>query len=273
MKERILVVRKMSALEYYYNGKHQSQVLRDSHENHNQAVGLIEDILRKASKEYEIVTRRQLTEDLVAESSAVISAGGDGTVIASAYFNIKTPQLNLKTDDKSIGFLCQQDVNSAMESFLNNEYRTEKWTREDVCLDEKFIGRALNETCIGEQLKFTKLAVYNLAFVEEPSERILEENQSSSGLIIATGTGSTGWGKTFKAYPRDSNQLKSSAVNIHSGELDTGTFSYIRIKYQKHEGKIAIDGVEHDFPRDSVLEIRVSQNPLIVMIPLTKKEL
>jgi len=35
MAPKILVVRKMSALEYHYNGNHKSAALKESHEEHN----------------------------------------------------------------------------------------------------------------------------------------------------------------------------------------------------------------------------------------------
>ncbi|MDD5192544.1 MAG: hypothetical protein PHX96_05375, partial [Candidatus Nanoarchaeia archaeon] len=146
MKPKILIVRKMSALEFYYNGNHKSRQIIESHENHNQSVEKTEELIKKAGGEYRTITRRELSEELVNEYDAVISAGGDGTVIATAAFNKNIPQLNLKTDSKSVGALCQKDTENALKNFLNSNYKIEEWTRQDVYHDGKFIDRALNET-------------------------------------------------------------------------------------------------------------------------------
>ena len=265
--KKILVVRKMSALEYYYNGNHQSSAIRESAENHNREVARIERILKQNNLDFNVVTRNQLSENLILNYDALISAGGDGTVIASAFYNLKTPQLNLKTDSKSIGALCQGDIKDAINNFLSGNYSIENWTRQDVYLDGKFVGRASNEVCIGEGLKFSKLAKYDLSFSDYEMGLRMKDRQSSSGLIVVTGTGSTGWPAAFKPFAKDSLYFEFTNLLLHSGDLDMGRTDKLIIGYRGHEGKFSIDTVEHDFPRDSELEIQVSKYPLQVIVP------
>ena len=258
MTPKILVVRKMSALEYHYNGNHKSAALKESHEEHNRNTKKILETLKKAGFVYKVVTRDELTEELVDEHDFVLSAGGDGTVIATAAFNKNKPQLNLKTDAKSKGALCQHDINKALEAFIKGNYTIEKWTRQDVYFDNKFVGRVLNETCIGELLKLSKMARYNIK-VDGKIE--LQEN---SGIIIATGTGSTGWPSAFEPYSKTSNIFKFKTILPTKGS-ESGEGSHFVIEYKKHEGKFALDTIEYDIPRDFVLEIKLSENPLKVI--------
>ena len=264
--KKILVVRKMSALEYYYNGNHKSEEVREGHRKHNQSVRKIEGMLRKAGKRFDVVTRDELSEKFVAKYDAVISAGGDGTVIAAAAYNKGIPQLNLKTDSKSAGALCQKDLSKSMKYFLNGDCRIEEWQRQDVYLNGKLIGRAANETCIGEKMRFDKLARYNLVFSDAENGAIMKETQSSSGIIIVTGTGSGAWPSAFRKYPKSSRNFEFITLLQHSGKIECGKAGNVSIEYKGHEGKFSIDTKEYDLPRDSLLEIKLSKNPLKVIV-------
>jgi NAD kinase len=265
--KKILVVRKMSALEYYYRGKHKSQKIRESAKNHDRSIVKITRILRKAEREFDIVTRDELSEEFVSGYESVISAGGDGTVIAAAAYNLGVPQLNLKTDSRSVGALCQEDITQALECFFKGNYKIEEWQRQDVYLEGKFIGRASNETCIGERLRFDKLARYELIFSDAETGLTEKEIQGSSGIVIVTGTGSSAWPAAFKPYSRSSSYFEFRTLLLHSGITEQGKASYIRIDYRGHEGKFSVDTREHILPRDSQLEIKLSKNPLRVIIP------
>jgi NAD kinase len=269
---KILVVRKMSALEYHYNGNHQSKEIIDSHNEQAENISKIEKILNDSNHEYKTVTRKELSKRLVNEHDLVISAGGDGTVIAAAAYNRDILQLNLKTDRKSRGTLCQENIEKALDCILNKNYNIEKWARQDVYLDGELIGRALNETCIGENLKFSKMAKYGIVFFQDRLVEFPEIPQlcRNSGLIIATGTGSTGWPAAFEPFPKNSQFLKYKTILPYGGNAE-GESQYFGVKYKGHEGKFAIDTVEYDLPRDSVLEVKVSKNPLRVIIPKEEK--
>jgi NAD kinase len=269
---KILVVRKMSALEYHYNGNHKSKEIIESHNEQIENISKIEKILNDSNQDYKTVTRKEMSKRLVGDYDILISAGGDGTVIAAAAYNDNTPQLNLKTDKRSKGTLCQENIEKALNCILNKNYDIEKWTRQDVSLDNELIGRALNETCVGEGLKFSKMAKYEIVFFQDRLVEFPEIPQlcRNSGLIIATGTGSTGWPAAFEPFPKNSQFLKYKAILPYGGNAE-GESQYFGIKYRGHEGKFAIDTIEYDLPRDSVLEVKVSKNPLEVIIPRGEK--
>ena len=265
--KKILVIRKMSALEYYYGGKHESAIINESDRCHNTSIQQIKNILEEAKVDFDIITRRELSETLMKKYDAVISAGGDGTVIAVAAYNVNTPQLNLKTDTRSVGAICQQDLTKSLKLFLEGKYKIEEWQRQDVFLNGDFMGTALNETCIGEGLKFNKLARYKIKFLDKQTGDYVEESQSGSGLIIVTGLGSGAWPSAFETYSSSATHFKFRNLLIHSGEIECGEAMELEIEYKAHEGKFAIDTKEFDFPRDSKLLIKLSRNPLRIVVP------
>jgi len=91
-KPRILVVRKMSTLEYRYGGNHPDPILHESKREQDKNNSFIESLLKQEGCEYDIVTRRQIAGWMVEKYDYVFSAGGDGTAIAAAYFNADKPQ-------------------------------------------------------------------------------------------------------------------------------------------------------------------------------------
>lgn len=260
----------MSSWEYEYKFNHPDPLLKEGHENNNRALRRLNEILQASGNEFDIVTRDELSEELISGYDAVISAGGDGTVIAVAAYNKDKPQLNLKSEEHSIGALCQHNLENALESFLAGNYRIENWTREEVLLDGKFISRALNETSIGKLLRFDKQARLEVSFLDEESNS-RKEYIEASGLIIATGTGSTGW-KVFKPYPRDSKYFELYTVLLYSGSLERARSLNFKIQCKNYDGKFAVDTCDYSFPRNSILEIRLSDSPLKVIIPNINQE-
>jgi NAD kinase len=266
--KRVLVVRKMSALEYYYNGNHKSKTILDSHENHSESVERIRNLLKNAGIAFDVITRKELSEELVSNYDAVISAGGDGTAIAIAAYNKDKPQLNIKTDSKSTGALCQTEIEYAIKALIQGRYRLEEWQRQDIYINGKFIGRASNETCVGEKMRFDQLARYELEFFDVDLSLIKSEIQSASGIVIVTGTGSSAWPAAFKPFSKEARYFEFKTLLQHSGVIKNGKANYFRIIYKGHEGKFSLDTKDFDFPRDSVLEIKPSDNPLRVIVPL-----
>lgn len=269
MFNKILIVKKISSLRFHYGGESVDQEILESDREQEKNFDLIKKFLDTEKKQYKVLTREELKNENVSEYDLVISAGGDGTVIATAAYNLDVPQLNLRLDEKSKGALCQHNLEEALKKTLNKKYSLDNWTRQDVFLNEQLLGRSLNDTCVGEGkygLDFSKMAVYDLKYSDE--KNIWREgSQKNSGLIIVTGTGSTAWGKTFSAYSRKDGLLKFSTVLPNEGEVNSGQGNYFKITYKHHEGKIALDTVIYNFPRNSILEIKLSEHPLRVIVP------
>jgi hypothetical protein len=260
----------MSPLEFYYNGNHPNPLLKEGHENHNKSIQKIEDILTRAHVNFDIVTRKELSNEFVSNYDTVISAGGDGTVIAVAAYNRDKSQLNLRTECHSIGALCQIDLEKSLENFLEGNYKIQNWTRADVFLNGNFVGRTLNEVCLSEKLRFDKYSKYFLSYLDKDSKLKVEEEQGGSGLIIATGTGSTAWPAAFKPFPRESDYFAFKTLLLHNGKIDSGFASDLYVIYKGHEGKFSIDTIDYDFPKDAILELKISEYSLRVIVPKIK---
>ncbi|XP_051537319.1 NAD kinase 2, mitochondrial-like isoform X1 [Myxocyprinus asiaticus] len=83
--------------------------LLERHKIHTLSVGQIVDSLQKEGIEVHVVKRGEYDEDTVRWADAIISAGGDGTMllVASKVFDKNKPVLGVNTDpERSEGHLC-----------------------------------------------------------------------------------------------------------------------------------------------------------------------
>ena len=207
----------------------------------------------------------------------VITFGGDGTVLdASKNILDEVPVLAVKSSDESVGALCQADADDfehVIDSILDGSYVTEKWSRVEGSLGEES-GTALNEIFAGPRYS-SGPGRYVLSLNQ------LREEQRGSGIVVSTGTGSGGWYRnipgSFGAFPRTSGKLRFIARDCGSdhgyslmrGVLERGDELEIESMI-KFDGTVDFDGYNRkaiDFPRGSVLSVRLSENPLTMIIP------
>jgi hypothetical protein len=144
----------------------------------------------------------------------IIALGGDGTVLGTSRLtklsvNSDTPILTVRGSNGSVGALCYYNldlVDFALNQIKQEKYTVEKWTRvKATCNGSSICG--LNEIYIGSEFS-VRASKYNLYFKHQ------KDYQISSGVVISTGTGITGWFKSILGqYPsrfptdRDSNDL------------------------------------------------------------------
>jgi len=266
---KVLVVRKMSVWEFYYQGRTDHPELVERDRDHNEALGQLEMILRRNGAKHKVVTRVELPQENFSDYDLVISAGGDGTVIATAAYNECTPQVNIHTEKKgkSKGVLCIPRLED-IEAIVQGRYNTEHWTRQDLHQDGTFVTRALNETCVGEKgLNFSKMAGYDLKFSYSANGQELQDQQYNSGLIVVTGTGSSAWPALFLPQSRTCPYMMFATVLPYQGSINSGKTDHLEICYKKFEGTFAADTLARDFPLESRLVISISDKPLPVWVP------
>ena len=95
------------------------------------------------------------------------------------------------------------------------------------------------------------------------------EFHGNSGIVMVTGTGSTGWPGAFDAFPRTEKELRFATLLAAEGSK-YGFGDSFTIEYLNHQGRFALDcaeELEYDLPRNSILEVKVSDLPLRVIIP------
>lgn len=139
------------------------------------------------------VSRKDLGRFLFAPEDLVVVVGQDGLVANLAKYLSGQPVIGLNPDRGQYdGILVPHDPSAAADLLLEAvQHRSslEERTMVEAKLDDGQRLLALNEVFIGHQAH--QSARYRLTWSGE------HERHSSSGLIVATGTGATGWARSI----------------------------------------------------------------------------
>ncbi|XP_071281649.1 NAD kinase 2, mitochondrial isoform X4 [Agelaius tricolor] len=181
--------------------------LLERHRIHTKNVEHVVDSLRNERIEVRLVKRREYNEETVRWADAVISAGGDGTMLlaASKVFDKFKPVIGINTDPERWQWrqrirlylegtginttpvdLHEQQLSQEQHSraHINERFQDQ---RSDISGPHLLPVRALNEVFIGESLS-SRASYYEISVDDGPWEK-----QKSSGLNVCTGTGSKAW--------------------------------------------------------------------------------
>lgn len=282
---RVLLSTKKTALEYFKEHtdfledalpKSELKEIRARHKAHYESL----DRIRKELSERGILFSRSYMpyseyEDF-RDKDLIISVGGDGTVLnSSQYIEDRTPMLTVRSDSRSFGTLCEidaKDFEMALEHIMEGEYDTQNWTR----VEGRFGSRrvfALNEVYVGARHSPT-MARYELVYGGKT------EAQMSSGVVISTGTGSTGWYANVPGsdgrFPRTSKSLRfivrehnlAAGYSLTKGIIKHGQTLTVRSKMNV-DGCISFDGDYgkrmFEFKRGSLLKVRAAPVPVRIV--------
>ncbi len=129
----------------------------------------------------------------------VIVIGGDNATTKITHYTDDTPIIGVNSDpDRSVGHLTrwamhdEYDVMDFIEMLDFHEYEIEEWQRLEATLNGKLITRATSEYYFGERMR-NKMSRHVLVFDGK------EYEQKCSGIVIATGCGSSGWYRSIRA--------------------------------------------------------------------------
>lgn len=228
---RILVVNKLSMLEYdmqrlrltyeqvldrYQKGGADLERILAVHERQIEARKQAAAILNSSS----LISRGEITPQLANQAQLVIALGGDNHFQYVTHFiGGATPVLGVNSDNlKSSGALLScgmQQLSDCLQRLREGRYRFEAWSRLRVEIDGQFAGLATCDVIIGEHAR-REMSRYTF----EVHGSLIE--QKSSGLLIATGAGSTGWfekasrylGPGHKPFPPSLRQAKIVATEV-----------------------------------------------------------
>jgi hypothetical protein len=132
------------------------------------------------------VERADLARFLFAPDDIVVVVGQDGLVANVAKYLDGQPVIGINSDPaRNPGVLVQHEP-VAVPDLLRSRTAVERRTMVEALTDDGQTLRALNEIYVGHSSHQT--ARYTLA-----APHAAPEPQASSGLIVATGTGATGW--------------------------------------------------------------------------------
>jgi len=239
------------------------------HQNFHASLSLVQRQLSKIIKN-KIIERNFLPSFLFSENQVVIVIGQDGLVANTAKYVNEIPIVAVNPDmERYDGVLLPFNPNNfitAVEKVITNDFNSKTAALAEATLNDGQRLLAFNDLFIGASSHVS--ARYKITFNNKTEEH------SSSGIIVSTQAGSTGWlssifNMTFgmhKFIEKDSgkkkvarlkdNQLmfavrepfqsKKTQADLNAGILTSQT-KLVLESYMPTNGVIFSDGIESDF--------------------------
>lgn len=203
------------------------------------------------------VRRADLDRFLFAPDDVIVAVGQDGLVANVAKYLDDQPVLGVNpAPDRYDGVLVRLGVErlaKLLPASRDGHATIERRTMVEVVLDGGERLRALNEVFIGHRSH--QSARYELATGRQ------REAQSSSGIIVASGTGATGWARSIMEstgsrlaldpqeravgyFVREPFPSVATGTSLRAGKLDGATLSVV--SRMNDGGTIFADGMEQD---------------------------
>ena len=185
---------------------------------YQQAIDLTENLLESIGL-IQRVPRPYLPTFTFGPLDIVVVLGQDGLVANTVKYLSGQPVIGVNPDpDRWMGQLLPFEVTTlkgAIMATILNESKTRKVTLARATLNDGQEMLAVNDLFIGP--KSHTSALYNIEF------RGREEQQSSSGIIVSTGVGSTGWLKSIMtgAVATYEKRIKASSKNSAIPDTDS----------------------------------------------------
>ena len=233
------------------------------------------------------------------KKDVVIVVGQDGLVANTAKYIDDIPLIAVNPDiERFDGFLLPYDpynADKALDNVLNGRYSYKYITMAEAKLNDGQRLLAFNDLFVGISSHVS--ARYRITYKKR------SENHSSSGIIVSTGAGSTGWlsslfnmaegiTKTFagdkspitgRRLPLDTDHLifivrepflsKTSRVNLVAGQIYKNNNLVIE-SFMPTNGIIFSDGIEADYMRfnsGAVAEIGIAKEKAKLVMRKKKK--
>ena len=204
------------------------------------------------------VARGELDRFIFAEGDVVFAIGQDGLVANLAKYLNGQPVFGVNPDpDVYEGALAQIEAASVKKhlgALLKGSARIERRTMLKAQLDDGPQLFGLNEIFIGHRSH--QSARYEISLGAS------RESQSSSGVIVATGTGATGWARSIMTATRNPLEIgpeeeiavffarepwpsKSTGCSMAFGILSRGQ-DVLLLSHMNDGGVVFADGMEED---------------------------
>ncbi|HIH18290.1 MAG TPA: hypothetical protein HA282_00935 [Nanoarchaeota archaeon] len=224
----------------------------------------------------------RLTQDLLAQASAVVALGGDNHFQYVSHFVQDTLVIGVNSDPLTSEGALTSFTTSTLEEFLpqleKGAFSVEEWTRLECKLNGKELPLAICDYFLGEKER-SYMSRHLLKLGEK------EEDQKCSGLLVATGAGSSGWydsacrylhpeGNPFAKNEKSARFLvtepyhgKLNGYSMLEGKVGEGETLQV-ISANDACGVVTVDSIEsYEFSRGMKAEIGISHIPLRVVIP------
>jgi len=231
VSQRIVIACKKTAREFFAEryGENWRAVLErfdlelaEVEQEHQEHYRTVEELVRAFLAHGivpEVLPSRRYDRAAFTGASLVISVGGDGEMLDVArYVPGEELIVGFRSGGGSVGRLLAPAGLSPAElaaQYFAGRYRVERWTRLEGTVRDggpTITDLALNEIYVGDRYS-VGTARYTLHFGDQ------EEKQRSSGILVSTGAGSTGWYanvvvatasgyRTGEPFPPDSPELR-----------------------------------------------------------------
>jgi NAD kinase len=261
----------------------------DEHNTYTDAVRRVKEDLGGLGRRLQFIDWGFLPNFLFAPSDVAVTIGRDGLVVNTAKYLDGQPLVAVNPDPARIdGILLPFSVNAARDAVtrvLAGRARSKSVTMAEVRLNDGQRLLAFNDFFIGQKTHVS--ARYRLTW------RGRSEGQSSSGVLVSTGAGSTGWLSStchmaaavaalvrgeegpeplpplrlawddphLAFVVREPFRSRTSDVRLTAGLLEAGE-ELVLESHMPENGVIFSDGVEADalaFNSGTVAGVRVSQ--------------
>ncbi|WP_347173849.1 sugar kinase [Polaribacter uvawellassae] len=200
--ERVIIIRDKTRLEQLverFNSKAQAKFYIESsdgdfeffefeHNTFYESLSKVKDSINGILK-YKVINRSFLPTYIFTEQDLVLVIGQDGLVANTAKYVNGLPIIGINPDiERYDGILLKHspnDLNGILKNVIKGSYETKQVTMAKATLNDGQVLLAFNDFYIGADSHVSSR--YSIEFNGE------KEQQSSSGIIISTGAGSTGW--------------------------------------------------------------------------------
>jgi NAD kinase len=227
-----------------------------------------------------LVPRHELDRFLFEPEDTVVVVGQDGLVANVAKYLDGQPVLGCNpTPHQFDGVLVRHSPDQACRLLVpasRRDIAVERRTMVEIALDDGQKLCALNELFLGQRTH--QSARYELSFKDQ------QVRHSSSGIIVATGTGATGWARSIQLerhaaieLPKPQDRLLAFFVReafpsvATSTDLTQGTLAEaetLRITSRMEDGVVFGDGMEADhlrFDWGLQAEVRIADRGLFLV--------
>jgi len=265
----------------------------EEHKRFYQSFDLLQKNLSKVLK-FKVIQQDFLPSYIFSEKDVVIVIGQDGLVANTAKYVHDIPIIAANPDpERYDGVLLpfdQYSVLPAIENVLSGKYNYEEVTMAETELNDGQKLLAFNDIFIGPSSHTS--ARYEITFEG------YSENHSSSGVIVSTGAGSTGWLSSlfnmansihntfgniqplpYQPIPKTEDKLvfvvrepflsKTSQISLTSGILHAGDELTLE-SHMPQNGIIFSDGIQNDFLRfnsGAIATIRIAKVKAKMVLP------
>jgi len=180
----------------------------DAHIAYQKSVDEIQNIIPSGIK-YQYVDREFLPNFLFSEKDLIITLGPDGLVINTAKYLNGQPIVAINPDpDRIDGILIPftiEKIKKNIKDMLEGKYTVKNVSMAKAELNDGQILYGVNDIFVGSKT--------HVSFRYSIEINGISENQSSSGIIVSTGAGSTGWFKSVITGARSVSRLYDSGAS------------------------------------------------------------